>query len=257
VNNNLVIIFVKEPKLGFIKTRLAKHTSDDFVLELYKVFVKDIVNILKGNKFDFVLCAYSNLELVNETFGNYNNFLQSDGNLGEKMKNAILTKLKQGYKKVILIGSDIPTISSNLLYKGFDKLNNCDCVLGKCEDGGYYLIGFNYHSFNATIFENISWSTSNVLRQTLNKLNNNKVILLDKLNDIDTIEDLKNFYITYKNSRLENSYTIKYLKRSNLWNNIISTIKAHKILATRRVPNIKVDLEKSGVIYNEQGIKID
>jgi len=222
MNDNLLIIFVKEPNLGFVKTRVAKYTSDLFALELYKVFVKDIIHIAKSDKFDFVLCAYPNLELVNETFGNYNNFLQSDGNLGEKMKNAILAKLNQGYKKVVLIGSDIPTISLNILNKSFNELNNCDCVLGVCEDGGYYLVGFNNYSFNETIFENISWSTNNVLKQTLNNLNNMKVILLDKLNDIDTIEDLKKFYTTYKDNMLKNSHTIKYLNRSKIWNNMMS-----------------------------------
>ena len=214
MNENLLIIFVKEPKLGFVKTRLAKHTTDEFALNLYIEFVQDIIKKCSNENFDIKLCGYPKLDLINKTFGNYNNFTQCEGDLGKKMSNAFEVQFQNNYKKILLTGSDIPSITSTIINTAFDKLSTNDMVIGPCTDGGYYLIGFNKNTFNSNIFTNISWSTSDVLKQTLNKSIKNKVFMLEMLNDIDTIEDLAN-----ESSSLD---SIQYLKRSQLWKNMMS-----------------------------------
>jgi glycosyltransferase A (GT-A) superfamily protein (DUF2064 family) len=91
---------------------------------------------------------------------------------------------------VVLIGCDLPDLTSALIAKAFDALQSNDVVIGPSCDGGYYLIGLNKST--PELFEEISWSTEKVLKQTLEKAERLllKVQLLDQLRDIDTLEDL-------------------------------------------------------------------
>ncbi len=221
LSKNLVIMFVKEPKLGFVKTRLSKTCGEEFTLDLYKCFVKDLIITLKDKEFDFKLCAYPNLELINSAFGDFDNFLQVDGDLGLKMQKAFEEKFEEGYEKIVLIGSDTPHISNNIINNSFKELENSDIVLGPSLDGGYYLIAFNKNTFYEEVFKDISWSTNIVLKQTLQKLHAKNVHFLNKLNDIDIIEDLKDFYTEYKDSYFKDSKTIHFLKEEKSWKNLM------------------------------------
>ncbi len=221
MSKNLIIMFVKEPKLGFVKTRLAKNCGHGFAVNLYVRFVQDLIYTLQGGKSDFKLCVHPKLELVNKVFGNFDNFLQKEGDLGKKMQKAFEEQFKNGYDKIILMGSDTPHITNSLLNESFEQLNNHDIVLGPSEDGGYYLVGFNKQTFTKNIFEDMQWSTPNVLKKTLHKLHKKRVYLTEELNDIDTIKDLKSFFEQFHQSYFENSYTIAFLKESKAqWKNL-------------------------------------
>jgi rSAM/selenodomain-associated transferase 1 len=99
-------------------------------------------------------------------------------------------KLFKNHQSVVLIGCDLPDLTSALIAKAFDALQNNDLVIGPSCDGGYYLIGLNKST--PDLFEEISWSTEKVLKQTLERAERLllKVQLLDQLRDIDTLEDL-------------------------------------------------------------------
>jgi len=221
VSKNLVLIFVKEPVLGFVKTRLAKSCGDKFTLTLYMLFVEDLIYTMQGGKSDFKLCAYPNLPLINKTFGNFDNFLQCEGDIGIKMQSAFEQKFADGYEKIVLIGSDTPHITNELINESFSKLDSHDIVLGPSEDGGYYLIAFNKSTFHDAVFKDIQWSTPKVLEQTIQKLNTKSVYSLQELNDIDNLDDLKNFYKNFHDGYFKNSETIQFLKESELiWKNL-------------------------------------
>jgi len=217
---NLLIMFVKEPKLDFVKTRLAKSLGNHFTLDLYKAFVRDLIDTFKNQEFDFKLCAYPNLDLINDTFGDFNNFLQVEGDLGVKMCKAFEREFGLGYEKITLIGSDTPHITREMMDSSFKELDSHDIVLGPSLDGGYYLIAFNKSTFSKDVFQDISWSTDVVLEQTLKKMNNKKVYLHKILNDIDVLEDLKSFYAEFSNSSFENSSTIKLLNQKKYWQSL-------------------------------------
>jgi len=222
VNKNLVILFTKEPKLGFVKTRLAKSCGGGFTLELYKKFVLDLVGTLQICKFDFKLCAYPNLEIINKIFGDFGNFLQCDGDLGVKMQTAFSRQFEKGYEKILLIGSDTPHLDCELLAKSFNALDNHEAVLGPSVDGGYYLIGFNKHTFCKDVFSDIPWSTDMVLKKTLHRLNTKRIYFLQELNDIDVFDDLSSFYDEHKDGYFQNSNTILFLKENSSWKNLMS-----------------------------------
>ncbi len=213
-------MFVKEPKSGFVKTRLAKSLGNEFTLALYKTFVTDLISTLSNKEFDFKLCAYPNLDSINTTFGDFDNFLQVEGDLGLKMHKAFEEQFDEGYEKIVLIGSDTPHISNKMISESFNQLSLHDIVLGPSLDGGYYLIAFNKHTFHPEVFEEISWSTQVVLEQTLQKLNNKNVYLHEILNDIDILEDLKAFYDEFQNSYFKNSQTIKLLNQNKNWQHL-------------------------------------
>lgn len=220
MSKNLTIMFVKEPKLGFVKTRLAQDCGHGFAVNLYVRFVQDLIYTLQNGKSDFKLCVHPDLELVNKVFGKFDNFLQAKGDLGIKMQKAFQAKFDDGYEKIVLIGSDTPHISYTQLNDSFEQLNKHDVVLGPSLDGGYYLIGFNKASFSSNVFENIEWSTSKVLEQTLHKLHEKTVYLHQELNDIDILEDLKDFYEKFHKGYFENSETIQFLEENSSWKNL-------------------------------------
>ena len=116
---------------------------------------------------------------------------QKSGDLGQRMKTAFQEALDLGYIKILLTGSDIPELSSDLIFRAFENLGHNDVVLGPAEDGGYYLIGMK--QIVNTLFDNMVWSTDSVFDETLARLRllNLDVAILKKLSDVDTIENLE------------------------------------------------------------------
>jgi rSAM/selenodomain-associated transferase 1 len=212
VSKNLVIVFAREPIKGSLKTRLASTFGKEKTLLLYKCFINDIIDTLKSTQYEFKIAGYPDVALINSEFGDYNNFIQESGNLGDKMKNAFNSQFELGYENIVLIGSDTPHIPKGYFEEAFGSLQKNDLILGPSLDGGYYLIAFNKYGFNEKIFDDITWSTSVVLRETLAKSQGKKVHLLKELNDIDTQEDLEEFYNQYKDSYFKSSNTINFLK---------------------------------------------
>lgn len=116
--------------------------------------------------------------------------VQSD--LGGRMKKAFQKTLIK-YEKAIIIGSDCPKISPEIIEDAFFKLDHADVVIGPTFDGGYYLLGIKrMHRF---LFENMTWSTSSVFAETQMRIENNELTysLVDTLSDLDTIDDLNTF----------------------------------------------------------------
>jgi len=191
---NSIIIFLRFPKLGEVKTRLAKTTSSEFALRFYKScsenLVKNVKRIPRINRFVF----YSNKnekENVNKWLGNKLFFAPQEGDdLGIRMKNAFEKVFSTGTQKAIIVGTDIPDLSKNIILDAFNSLNNNDVVIGPSKDGGYYLLGIK--KMYPELFEDIEYSTSNVFSQTLTRVNrlNLSYHLHTELMDIDTKEDL-------------------------------------------------------------------
>lgn len=216
-----IIFFIKNPEKGKIKTRLAKDLNEEFVLDLYKCFVNDILSTLNNSKYDFKIFYNppESLSKIKEWLGVHYSFVQQKGkDLGLKMKNAFIDVFKSNYNKVIIIGSDMPNISNKIFINSFNNLDSNDAVIGPSFDGGYYLLGFNKETFLEKIFYNIKWSSSIVFNSTIDifKKNNYKVSILNLMNDIDTISDLKKFIDQNKKSKFRNSNTMKYIFKSKI-----------------------------------------
>ncbi len=187
-----LIIFARNPELGKCKTRLAKTLGDKSALDIYKYLLRHTASIshaVEADRFVF----YSESITENDIWDNkiFNKKLQRGNNLGERMENAFKELLDSGYKKVLIIGSDLLDLNKNIIDKGFDALDDNDVVLGPAKDGGYYLLGMK--TLLACVFRNKDWGTATVRRDTLKDLQNHNIGLLKELNDIDTFEDMKHY----------------------------------------------------------------
>ena len=190
MNNNLIIVFVRTPELGKVKTRLAKAIGDQAALTIYKLLLKHTSTVLHELSFDKVV--YYSEKIENNDFWKASLFekkLQKGADLGERMQQAFETAFDRGYKKVLIIGSDLFDLKPTHITTAFEALETYDITIGPSLDGGYYLLGMK--ELHPAVFKNKKWGTDSVLENTLQDLKQQNVKLLEALNDIDTFEDLQ------------------------------------------------------------------
>jgi uncharacterized protein len=218
---NTIIIFCKYPVEGNVKTRIAKTIGNEFAVNLYKLLSEYTFQELLKTENVFQYLFYDNIaerDNIKKWAGAEFSFELQEGNdLGEKMYNAFKKVIDRGSTKTIIVGTDIPDISSDVIQKAFQALNNSDVVIGPAKDGGYYLLGMKklFRSF----FTGIEWSKDTVLKKTLEKINSLDLSysMLPELIDIDTEEDLKNWFANDSenaNSLLKNEIKTIYTKKS-------------------------------------------
>jgi uncharacterized protein len=189
MNNNALIIFTRNPELGKVKTRLAATIGNEKALIVYQDLLRHTMNATKKLSCDKFVFYDQNI-VDNDIWDDniYNKKLQNGSDLGIRMKNAFETLLNLGYKKCIIIGSDLFDLEQEHIDFAFQKLENSNVVIGPAEDGGYYLLGLK--NIIPKIFVNKTWGTNTVLVETLKNLENYSIHFLETLNDIDTEEDL-------------------------------------------------------------------
>lgn len=198
---NALIIFIKNPELGKVKTRLARTVGDVKALEIY-LQLQEITHktILEYAKEAPILpyLFYSNFIDSDDKWPNdfYVKKVQTGADLGERMLHAFQDVLKK-HQKACIIGSDCPTLSASIISQAFESLEDNAYCIGPSVDGGYYLLGINQtvETDIDFLFENIAWSTENVLPETVKRIgeNNQKYVLLPTLNDIDDEEDWQQY----------------------------------------------------------------
>ncbi len=187
-NKNCLIIFTRKPEIGKVKTRLAKGVGNDKALKIYVHLLKHTAEIssqVKAQKQVWYTNSIEEKDIWNDDL--FEKFVQTEGDLGLKMKSAFEYNFNQGYKKVVIIGTDLLDFDKETIKKAYQLLDENEVVFGPAEDGGYYLLGMNH--FIPEIFENIEWSTEKVLQQSLEQLKHKKVSLLEEKNDIDFKDD--------------------------------------------------------------------
>jgi len=192
-NNNAVILFARDPILGQVKTRLNSFLDDETILKLYKCFLEDSLAKIQqvGNADCFVGISHENNSgFFNklESFG-MTLFSQQGKDLGDKMRRAFIDRFMQGYNKVVIIGSDSPSLPVSYIDKALDSER--DLVLGPSIDGGYYLIAMRGKVFE--VFSGVDWGTDKVLYETLQRVKEGSFSfdLLPVWYDVDLPEDLK------------------------------------------------------------------
>lgn len=196
-SSNLLIVFVKNPVVGQVKTRLAKLVGDFTAFKIYLDLLFRTHNAIKDICCDKAV-FYSNF-IDNDDLWENDSFLKSRqyGNqVNERLLHAFQFALNSGYKKVLVVFSDIVGLKKEILSEAMDKLDYKDVVLGPSSDGGYYLIGMK--SIQPDFFSNIAWYTPQVLAQTISKCQNKalKYSMTKVLTDLNTIENLDLLDIT-------------------------------------------------------------
>lgn len=216
--DNGVLLFVKAPVEGQVKTRLAAEIGADCAVGLYRCFVEDIVSVLDHLKLP-VQCCYAppgaGASLV-EWLGRCRSYRPQRGNdLGQRMKTAFRSAFATGLSRAIVIGSDIPDMPADFIVRAFLELGSHDAVIGPSRDGGYYLIGFTARRFVPQAFEDICWSSDGVLARTLEILKSRgaTVFILPPWQDIDTWSDLRDLIRRNATTSFRSSRTFAFIRR--------------------------------------------
>jgi rSAM/selenodomain-associated transferase 1 len=187
-------IYVKQPIAGHVKTRLAKTVGPEKAAEIYEAFLHDLIERFRHTADRRFLC-YAPRGSEGETWFadlgdlDYELWPQPEGTLEPRLRNFFSFAQKQGAEKIVVLGSDSPTLPLAYVDKAFQLLNLSDCVLGPATDGGYYLLGLRKP---LPIFAGIGWSSPQVLSQTVARLASipARLRLLPPWYDVDQAEDL-------------------------------------------------------------------
>lgn len=119
---------------------------------------------------------------------------------GERFSNAIQSVFDKGYEHVITIGNDSPQLKVSHILKAHNELQSKRFVLGPTTDGGFYLMGLHKSQFEAFAFKNLAWQTSSLVNQLSHLVSKQavKIVLLQRLFDIDTAQDIRSI-LSYSN----------------------------------------------------------
>ena len=190
MNNKALIIFVRKPELGKVKTRLAATLGNEKALAVYVELIEHTRAISRpanADKFIFYADSIEENDIWDEP--GFAKMLQANDDLGGKMKAAFAVLFKQGYEHVVIIGSDCFELSTQIIDEAFKMLKQKEVVIGPAADGGYYLLGMK--TLLPFIFENKHWSTEHVFQQTISDLQKENISFAEliTLTDVDTEED--------------------------------------------------------------------
>jgi rSAM/selenodomain-associated transferase 1 len=193
---NVLLLFVKYPEPGSVKTRLGSTIGMERAAEVYREFAQSafmIAAALTRNLTKvYVWFAPGGDPSAVRSWVGYQRFVyeeQQGDSLGDRMRHAFREAFGEGATNVVILGTDIPEITASIVDEAFAALQRHDVVLGPSTDGGYYLLGMR--APGCDLFEGVPWSTSEVLAITLRRLEQQRVsfALLPELSDIDTEED--------------------------------------------------------------------
>lgn len=191
--NKSLIIFVRRPELGKVKTRIAASVGPVKALAIYKELLLYTRKVAESCDVQRQL-FYTNEIDTNDQWSSqlFQKHVQSTGDLGQKMHQAFEQCFLTS-DQVVIIGSDCASLTKEIVEQAFTALEQHDVAIGPTFDGGYYLLGMN--SPRAELFENIKWSTEAVFEQTIENIKKSGLTyaVLTKLSDIDYIEDWEEF----------------------------------------------------------------
>jgi len=202
-------IYAKQPLPGQVKTRLCPPLSPSEAAGLYQCALQETVTRMQGcEAFELVICYAGERSWFAEAFPDVQLLPQRGEDLGVRMADSFSQLFQQGYRQVVLIGSDSPDLPLQLVEQAFRKLRQTDVVLAPAEDGGYVLIGKS--KFLPELFSAIRWSSAEVLPETLRRIEKLgiKAFLLPGWEDLDDLAALGRLL-----RRSPQSRTADYLRR--------------------------------------------
>ncbi|HEU4884842.1 MAG TPA: TIGR04282 family arsenosugar biosynthesis glycosyltransferase [Longimicrobium sp.] len=191
-----LLVFVRAPRPGRVKTRLAAAIGDPAALRVYRRLAEHTLAEARALAADGVdirihYAPADAGDAVRAWLDTGPLYLpQADGDLGARMKDAFARAFADGAERVVIVGSDLPEVSASLLRRAFELLEANPAVIGPARDGGYYLLGLR--GLVDGIFDGMEWSTPRVLRTTLERFSAAGVqpAALEVLADVDTVDDL-------------------------------------------------------------------
>ena len=186
-----LIVFLKAPRPGTVKTRIAQTTGAERACCIYRELVETVLRKLTPLK-EVGLCFApddASSEIQPWLRPGWTARPQGEGDLGARLTRAFASAFAEGSERVVIIGSDCPEVKTADIRTAWKELQTHDLVVGPAVDGGYWLIGLR--ASQADLFRDINWSSDQVLAQTLAQARKQalRIQVLRILTDIDTEED--------------------------------------------------------------------
>jgi rSAM/selenodomain-associated transferase 1 len=195
MSGRTLVVFVKHPAPGEVKTRLAAAIGPGPAARLYRALAERVLEETTPRMQDYERLVLFDppqaLARMREWLPGVRLAAQAAGDLGERMADAFRRAFGRGAGRVALVGTDAPGVTRDTVLQAFDALEEADVALGPAEDGGYYLIALREP--RPELFADVAWSTPAVREQTLARAAaaGLSVRELRPLRDVDTLEDLR------------------------------------------------------------------
>ena len=191
-----IIVFVKAPVEGLVKTRLAGCLGARGALLLYRALAEDVLAAVCAMDCQVRVFYYpaNHQAIVRGWLGDdMPLYVQQGADLGERMHHALCCTAADGFERIVLLGSDIPGIDEQIIKSAFTALTTRPAVFGPAKDGGYYLAGFKSGAIFPRAFAAIDWGSSDVFEQTMKRFakKGQTPAVLPVLSDMDTPDDLR------------------------------------------------------------------
>ena len=181
-----VLIFVKAPRIGAVKRRLSNDIGVGAAWCFYSRTVRKLIlRLARDPRWHCCLVVTPDSLVSMDPFwpSFCRVFNQGDGDLGQRMRRALENFY---FHPTVLIGSDIPEVTSNHIQSAFKALAANDVVLGPARDGGYWLVGLSTRALRSNPFKGVAWSSAEALSETIKNVPfGYSISILEKLNDID------------------------------------------------------------------------
>lgn len=192
----LLLVMAKAPWPGAVKTRLCPPLTPGLAADLYRAFLRDTV--ATGASLPGVALGVVYPPALARAVDGLRALLPADASLwpqegvglGAGLRGAFAGGFAAGYRRVVVVSSDSPTLPAAVLTETFDALAGHDVVLGPATDGGYYLLGLT--APQPALFEEIAWSTAAVYEQTSARVTalGLSCHVTRRWTDVDTVADL-------------------------------------------------------------------
>lgn len=193
-----VMLFAKAPRLGMVKTRLARDIGDARALDVYRSVGHHVAAAVAAEYPVTVWYDPPDAEPeMRSWLGDYECREQVGRDLGERMARAFREHFARGEHPVVAIGADAPAVSAQTIADAEALLRGADVVIGPAHDGGYYLLGSDRP--HDDLFRDVPWGSADVLGITVRHCADLhlSVGLLEVQRDIDTVEDLRALELDY------------------------------------------------------------
>jgi len=190
-----LLVFVKAPLPGLVKTRLAAGIGQEAALGAYRALAAGVLAAVDACRLPAVVhyAPAGELPAVAALCGPGRDYRpQTEGDLGARMAAALRQAFDEGADNAILLGCDLPLVTGDILADAAARLAGSDAVLGPALDGGYWAIGFRRQAFCPAAFAGMPWSTDAVAGRTAAAIRTAgwRLALLPELPDCDEAADL-------------------------------------------------------------------
>lgn len=192
MRRNRLVIMLKEPVAGRVKTRLGRDIGMTASAWWFRHQTSNLIRrMMQDPRWETSLSVAPDTGVASRFWpAGIRRTPQGAGDMGARMKR-VLSTAPNG--RVVLIGGDIPGITPRHIHQAFQALGQNDLVFGPSNDGGFWLAGAKQSGtpLPADLFRNVKWSSAQALADSLKTIGNNTVGYVETLQDVDTIDDLR------------------------------------------------------------------